>query len=237
MKYKTDHMKTNIHLAKDAKILYTTGFFITSNFEALMLAAQFANENKKPFAINLSAVFLVEGHKTEFLEMVKYADFVFGNEDETRAWGKAHSYPTESLLEITALIAKLDKIDPSRPRYVITTQGKDPVLMSKHDFASNETISKEFKVDLISSSKIVDLNGAGDAFVGGFLAQFALGKDIEECIRAGQWMSSYIIQVSGTNFPYPCRYFYKKREQTFLMIKPDGVQRGLMGDIIKRWEK
>jgi len=44
------------------------------------------------------------------------------------------------------------------------------VLMSKHDFASNETISKEFKVDLISSSKIVDLNGAGDAFVGGFLA-------------------------------------------------------------------
>jgi len=83
MKYKTEHMTTNIHLAASAKIIYTTGFFITSNFEALMVAAKFAHEHKKPFAINLSAVFLVMGHKNEFLEMVKYADFVFGNEDET----------------------------------------------------------------------------------------------------------------------------------------------------------
>lgn len=141
MKYKTEHMQNNIHLAKDAKILYTTGFFITSNFEALMISAKFAHENKKPFAINLSALFLIEGHKTEFLEMVKYADFVFGNEDETRAWGKVHGYPTENLLEITALISKLEKADHSRPRHVITTQGKDPVLASKHDFITNETIS------------------------------------------------------------------------------------------------
>ena len=27
------------------------------------------------------------------------------------------------------------------------------------------------------------------------------------------------------------------KERTFLMIKPDGVQRGLVGDIIQRWEK
>ncbi len=102
--------------------------------------------------------------------MVKYADFVFGNEDETRAWGQAHGYTTDNLLEITALIAKIEKIDPSRPRYVITTQGKDPVLMSKHDFVSGETSSKEIKVDLIPASRVVDLNGAGDAFVGGFMA-------------------------------------------------------------------
>ncbi len=44
MKYKTSHMKENIHQASNAKILYTTGFFITSNFEALMLAAKFAHE-------------------------------------------------------------------------------------------------------------------------------------------------------------------------------------------------
>ncbi len=109
--------------------------------------------------------------------------------------------------------------------------------MSKHDFISGETSSKEIKVDLIPASRVVDLNGAGDAFVGGFMAQFALGKSVEECIKAGQWMSSYIIQVSGTNFPYPCTYAIKEKEKTFLMIKPDGVQRGLIGDIIQRWEK
>jgi len=59
------------------------------------------------------------------------------------------------------------------------------VLMSKHDFTTGETSSKEFKVDLIPASRVVDLNGAGDAFVGGFMAQFALGKSVEECIKAG----------------------------------------------------
>ena len=63
MRYKTEHMTSNIHLAASAKIIYTTGFFITSNFEALMVAAKYAHEQKKPFAINLSAVFLVMGHK------------------------------------------------------------------------------------------------------------------------------------------------------------------------------
>lgn len=30
---------------------------------------------------------------------------------------------------------------------------------------------------------------------------------------------------------------YKKRERSFVIIKPDGVQRGLVGDIIKRFER
>ena len=29
----------------------------------------------------------------------------------------------------------------------------------------------------------------------------------------------------------------KNQERTFIMIKPDGVQRGLVGDIIKRFEQ
>jgi sugar/nucleoside kinase (ribokinase family) len=37
----------------------------------------------------------------------------------------------------------------------------------------------------VSADKIVDTNGAGDAFVGGFLSQLACGKDISECCRAG----------------------------------------------------
>lgn len=54
-------------------------------------------------------------------------------------------------------------------------------------------MSKEFPVELIPSEQIVDLNGAGDAFVGGFLAEYARGKKLTDCIKAGQWMSSYII--------------------------------------------
>ncbi len=104
--------------------------------------------------------------------MVKYADFVFGNEDEVKAWGDAHEYTYESLHDIVEQISKLEKAD-EKPRHVIITQGKDPILYSKHDFASGETEKKTFEIEVLDASKIEDLNGAGDAFVGGFLAQFA----------------------------------------------------------------
>ena len=105
--------------------------------------------------------------------MVNHADFVFGNEDEFKAWGEAHEYGTTDLLEITAWIASLEKINHNRPRVVICTQGKLPVLVSCHDFFTEITMKKEFPVTLIPSEQIVDLNGAGDAFVGGFLAEYA----------------------------------------------------------------
>ena len=35
----------------------------------------------------------------------------------------------------------------------------------------------------------------------------------------------------------PCSKMAELTERTFIMIKPDGVQRGLVGDIIKRFEQ
>ena len=52
----------------------------------------------------------------------------------------------------------------------------------------------------------MDLNGAGDAFVGGFLAQFVLGQNTQKCIDAGLYLSGDIIKRAGTCFPTPCHY-------------------------------
>ena len=42
---------------------------------------------------------------------------------------------------------------------------------------------QEFAVQKLEKADIVDTNGAGDAFVGGYLAQMALGKDLATCVR------------------------------------------------------
>jgi adenosine kinase len=47
----------------------------------------------------------------------------------------------------------------------------------------------------------VDTNGAGDAFVGGFLSQLVAGKDTAECVRAGNYAANVVIQRSGCTFP------------------------------------
>jgi len=45
LKYKTSHLEDNLERLKAYKILYTTGFFITSNAEALQKLAEFASSN------------------------------------------------------------------------------------------------------------------------------------------------------------------------------------------------
>ena len=50
---------------------------------------------------------------------------------------------------------------------MVITQGSDPVIVVQ----KGQVI--EYHVNKLPTDKIVDTNGAGDAFVGGFLAQFA----------------------------------------------------------------
>jgi adenosine kinase len=40
-------------------------------------------------------------------------------------------------------------------------------------------------VPKLSNDQIIDTNGAGDMFAGGFLGALALGKDLDECVEIG----------------------------------------------------
>jgi adenosine kinase len=82
----------------------------------------------------------------------------------------------------------------------VITQGKLPTVVAKG--GSVQT----FDVPSIDSSLIVDTNGAGDAFVGGFLAAHIKGHDTEKCCAAGCFAAGTIIQTSGTALPEVCSY-------------------------------
>jgi len=47
---------------------------------------------------------------------------------------------------------------------------------------------------------IVDTNGAGDAFVGGFLAALVNGKDTLEAVKDGNTLAACVVQNSGCKF-------------------------------------
>lgn len=58
----------------------------------------------------------------------------------------------------------------------------------------------------IAEEEIVDTNGAGDAFVGGFLGMFIQKKPVEDCVRCGIWAASHIIRHSGCTFDPKVQY-------------------------------
>ena len=59
----------------------------------------------------------------------------------------------------------------------------------------------EYPVIQLPKEKLVDTNGAGDAFVGGFLSQLVAGKSIPECVRAANYSAHVVIQQSGCTLP------------------------------------
>lgn len=81
---------------------------------------------------------------------------------------------------------------------VVITQGSEDVLVA---FTGRPSDFRRFKVHILPEDHIVDTNGAGDSFVGGFLAYKALGKSLEESIAAGIHAAHEIIRMSGCAFP------------------------------------
>jgi len=124
-----------------------------------------------------------------------YWDYLFGNESEGLAYAESHGLETKSIPEIAKHIALLPKVNSARPRVVVLTQGADPTIVA---------IAKDGKVEVseyptakIPDDEIVDSNGAGDAFAGGFMGQLILGGDIKKCVKAGQWLAGLCLRSNG----------------------------------------
>jgi adenosine kinase len=204
--YKIDHLKDreNWAIVQAARVIYSAGFFITVSPDSMLEVAKHAAANNQYYCLNISAPFLCEvpPFKQTIKDLMPYVDFFFGNENEARAYAKSEGWDTEDVGEIALRVSKYPKENGSRARVVVFTQGKDPTLV-----ATNGAV-KSYPVTLVPAEKLVDTNGAGDAFVGGFLSQLAAGKSLDECVRAGNYAGGVIIQSSGTQLPEKCGFHW-----------------------------
>jgi adenosine kinase len=97
-----------------------------------------------------------------------------------------------NLNTIGRALAILPKINPSRPRIVIFTQGPQQTVLAS---SAEPDSPKIYSVHPVPPDQIVDTNGAGDAFAGGFLGALVLGKTIDESIKVGHRLGAMCIQL------------------------------------------
>ncbi|KAI9216737.1 Ribokinase-like protein [Blastocladiella britannica] len=201
-KYQVSHLQQpeTWALVEAAKYYYIGGFFLTVSPPSIMAVARHAAEHNKVFCMNLSAPFLSQFFREPLDAAAPYWDYLFGNETEAATYAETHGWEERDVKAVAMKIAALPKANAARKRVVVFTQGSDDVVIATVDDAG-----KAFAVDHpiipVPKDKIVDTNGAGDAFVGGFLAELALGKDIDACVKAGVWAAHIVIQVSGPVYP------------------------------------
>jgi len=201
-KYSIDHFNSEDiqSVLSTSEIIYCSGFFILSSLPTCLAAGKHAAETNKPFFLNISANFIVDFFWDQFYSVFQYADYVCGNEHETLAFAKKNGWDTEDYHVIAEKIANLPKINTNRKRTVIITQG------SKETLVYHDGQVHVFHVPKIDKDLIVDTNGAGDSFVGGFLAGYALGKPIPICIDAGHYCAGFVIQRTGCDLDGDSNY-------------------------------
>lgn len=196
--YKKDHLmqKENWALVEKAKIAYISGFFLTVSPDSIIEVGKHCAETNKMFLMNLSAPFIPLAFKDPLLNAIPYVDILVGNEAEAAALSTALNLGLEDIREIAKYVVKQPKINQSRPRVVIFTQGPNPIIVCKADL----TIT-EYPIIPIAEEDILDTNGAGDAWVGGFLSQLVLEKPLEDCMKGGNYAANVIIKRSGCTYP------------------------------------
>jgi len=93
---------------------------------------------------------------------------------------------------------------------VIVTLGMKGVVLSVEETA--------YKIPAYESKKVVDPTGAGDAFVGGFLAEYIRGESLLWCACVGSATASFAVESAGptlfgrkTEIHQRARVLYEKR--------------------------
>jgi len=163
-------------IIKNSSMSILEGYLWDSADSKLAFKKKIKNSKKK--IMSLSDKFCIERHKNDFFDLVKnHIDIIFANENEMLA-----------LLDTIDLKKTIDFCKSIKKLVVITRSDKGSLAVFDKDVIECEAIQ---------NLKIIDLTGAGDLFLSGFLNNYIKKKNLKECLLFGTEMASKIIQKVG----------------------------------------
>lgn len=139
-----EHLQANMDALENAKIIYTTSYFMFSSNDIMMHALNFAIQKDIPVGFNLSAEYTILCALDKICVAIEYSDYVFANEHEAAAFGKSQGIT--DLTEVAKKIASWSKINKQRQRVAIVTQGPLPVIVATCNVETNEIKVNQYPV-------------------------------------------------------------------------------------------
>ena len=200
-RFDSSHLEKNVSVLLNAKAFYVSGFLFSDSFSVPIYLAEFSATHQKTIYMNLSAPFICELFCDRLEQIMPFCSILFGNEAEARALAKAASFKEQVSVEGIAEELAFWMCSSPTPRLVVFTQGPDATIC--YDPGTGSVL--KFDVPNMSPDDIIDTNGAGDAFVGGFISQHLQGKSVAECVHAGHTVAQIVIRQSGVSFPESLR--------------------------------
>ena len=189
---------------KEVELIYTELFILKTQREICFKLAKLGLRDETTYGFNLPSDYFLKTFQEDIAELCQYADIIFANKSEASYFCKLLELEVvnyEDTEELAYQLCKnIKKKNKNKKRIVVVTNGPNPASCCQYDHIENKTLFKN-SYNVKDVPKIVDTNGAGDSFAGGFLSQFVKGKDLEMCMKVGHWAASVIIQKRGCQIP------------------------------------
>ena len=185
-------------MLSSAKIFYLPGFSLSLDQRLVQRFVAESSSKGKMLIINLSAEFICRQYKTILTELASIASFIFGNNKELRAFATVSGLQSdlEDDLESIRWLLRNPLEDADRLKAVVITRAEGSVIIG------TKSEVREIPVPVLEPQLIRDTNGAGDAFVGGFIAALAREDSltVTDCVLAAVKVAQSVLKSPGCCF-------------------------------------
>lgn len=182
-------------------IHFVESYFVGHSPMTVLSLAKISQSLNKNFFLSLSATYVVNENFEELMILMPFTDAVFANGSEAQAfYSHLTGVKTSDMEMIATSIARIEKSKQTDhlwtdiKRCVFITQGSEQVIVAKL-MTNDEVVIDKYSVPSIEVRG--DTIGAGDAFVGGVVAQLVCGQNIEEAVRFGITIAGKVCQNRG----------------------------------------
>ena len=194
-----EFIEENFNSILNHDILLIEGYYLKENYEVCKYLSEEFNKEEKLIILTLSSTLIIHEIADRIKEIGNMSDIIVGNLQEIETFSGGKSQVLQETLERT------HRMLFPKNRLLITTCGKHGAYCSKYNY-------KNMRLDLIlqcfpnfiRNEEIVDFNGAGGAFLGGFLANYLKGNKnnrIFNCSQMGNNAANIILKNIGCTFP------------------------------------
>jgi adenosine kinase len=181
-------------LSHDAIII--EGYMLPNKIDLCKKLTETFVKEKKFVILTLSAMFIVQYHIEKIMEIGHKADMIVGNIGEAEIFAGLKGEPKDIFEAI------FKKLMPKENRILVITAGASGAYCCRYDYRRNKLdFILQYFANKIRNEDIMDLNGAGDSFLGGFLSEYVKGSPFYDCCRIGTEAASVILCEVGCTFP------------------------------------
>ena len=175
--------------------LIIEGYFLKEKYDLCRnMCDEFSNAGKY-IILTIRDPLFINQYRDRIIEIARKADMIVTN------YRSIHSLcnkeiklnPSHVLNETHQLLTN------NKERIVLITAGKNGVFCCLFNSEGEKYFQK--LPDKLNNQEIRDFNGAGDAFLGGFLYKQSRGGTLEECCDTGNKVAAIVIRNYGCIFP------------------------------------